>query len=145
MSITTAPNYSLKVTRLIKAPRERVFEVWTMPSEIKNWLCHVTSAKIDLRVGGKYHFVASGGECGNTGIQGEYREINPPSRLVFTWSFLGNDGMKGEDETLVTVDFIDRNGATEVQISHDLFQNQETCDKHSEGWNACLDKLEKLV
>jgi hypothetical protein len=45
----------------------------------------------------------------------------------------------------VTIDFVDRSGSTEMQISHDLFPNVEACDPHAYGWNGCLDKLEKLV
>jgi len=48
-------------------------------------------------------------------------------------------------ETLVTVDFLDRNGFTEVQITHDRFPNAEVRDRHDHGWNGCLDKLEKLA
>ena len=48
-------------------------------------------------------------------------------------------------ETLVTVDFLDRNGFTEVQITHDRFPNTDVRDRHDHGWNGCLDKLEKLA
>jgi uncharacterized protein YndB with AHSA1/START domain len=48
-------------------------------------------------------------------------------------------------ETLVTLDFLDRKGFTEVQITHDRFPNAEVRDRHDHGWSGCLDKLEKLA
>jgi len=76
-------------------------------------------------------------------VNGIYREIKSPSRLAFTWGW-ENPGAQ-RSETLVTIDLIDRNGSTEVNITHEGFADAETCDKHEHGWNSCLDKFEKLA
>ena len=47
-------------------------------------------------------------------------------------------------ETVVTVDLLERQGGTEVVISHDLFTSEKSRDRHQEGWTASLVKLEKL-
>ena len=128
MSTKVAPVATLRVTRLIKAPRERVFAAWTTPEDIVKWFgpetCQVLSAKVDLRVGGQYHFRVKGQDC-NTGkdkgeidLRGTYSEIKKPSRLVYTWHWHGSPEVEF-GETLVTVDFVDKEGFKEVQITHD--------------------------
>jgi uncharacterized protein YndB with AHSA1/START domain len=146
MSTTAAP-LKLQVNRLIKVPRERVFKAWTTPSDIIQWMgcgdSKAQSADVDLRVGGKYQVTLQSGDCGTMQVNGVYREIKSPSRLVFTWGWENPEGQRSE--TLVTVDLADRNGSTEVKVTHEGFADAETCDKHEHGWNSCLDKFEKLA
>ena len=73
-------------------------------------------------------------------VSGVYREIKRPAKLVYTWSW---EPKKDFGESVVTVDFLDKEGFTEVQITHDRLPNGEAREKHSHGWNGCLDKLEK--
>jgi len=72
---------------------------------------------------------------------GTYREILPPEKLVYTWSWEGQDPM----ETLVTVEFREVGDSTEVELTHERFPNAEERDKHNEGWVGCLDQLSKLL
>ncbi len=145
MNATMSP-LSLKVSRVIKAPRARVFDAWTKPELIMKWLgpnpCQITSARTDLRVGGEYVFNVRNPE-GEKVVQGEYREITPPSRLVFTW-FGTCPGAKQTEPTLVTVVLSDKNGGTEVSITHEGFASAESCDGHNQGWTGSLDRMEKL-
>jgi len=148
MSTITQP-LSLQVSRLIKAPRERVFTAWTTPSDIVKWFgcgnSKVESVDVDLRVGGKYQISMQSSECGTMQVSGVYREIKSPSRLAFTWGWEAPGSEQGRSETLVIVDLTDRDGSTEVKVTHEGFADAETCDKHQYGWNACLDKFEKLA
>lgn len=148
MSTNVVPDATLRATRLIKAPRERVFAAWTTPDDIMKWFgpetCQVLSAKVDLRAGGEYHFRVKGQDMGEMDLRGIYREIKRPARLVFTWNWKGNPAMEF-GETVVTVDFLDKEGFTEVQITHDRFPNAEVQEMHNHGWNGCLDKLEKQL
>jgi uncharacterized protein YndB with AHSA1/START domain len=144
----TAENLSLEIKRLIKAPRERVFDAWTSPDEILKWFgpegtCQPLSAQVDLRVGGEYRIRAISQACGGpTEVSGVYREVQRPSRLVYTWQW--NDPPLNFGETLVTVDFVDFNGATEVRLHQEGFPNVEMRDGHNYGWSASFDKLERL-
>jgi len=149
MNTTTTPTVSLKVSRHIKAPRERVFAAWITPSDIVKWFgcdgSYVHSAKVDARVGGEYHFLIKKESSGEMEVRGVYREVKSPSRIVFTWVWTGkNCGGMEMGETVVTVDLFERNGGTEVQIIHEGFSGAEVRDQHSYGWNGCLDKMEKL-
>lgn len=147
MTTPVADGGALEIKRLIKAPRERVFDAWTTPSDIVKWFgsteCRTLSAHVDLRVGGEYRFRVDSGACGGAmEVSGVYREIERPSRLVYTWS-LSNPKL-GVSETLVTVDFANVNGATEVRLRHERLPTAEQRDSHNHGWIGSFDKLEKL-
>ena len=149
MNTTTSQNLSLKVSRLIKAPRERVFAAWTKPDQIIKWMTpdptQCLSARIDLRVGGEYCIQLKSDDGGETKVHGLYREVTPPARLVFTWTGMNclpaMEGMSTE----VTVDFIEQQGGTLVQITHEGFPDAEVRDRHVYGWTGSLENLEKLA
>jgi uncharacterized protein YndB with AHSA1/START domain len=147
MITKTSESLALEIKRVIQAPRERVFEAWTSPNEILNWFgpdpCQPLSAHVDLRVGGEYRIRAISEACGGpTEVSGVYREVDRPSRLVYTWQW--SDPPLNFGETLVTVDFADKNGATEVTLRQEAFPNVEMRDGHNYGWSASFDKLERL-
>ncbi len=131
----------LQIRRTFQAPRDRVFRAWTSAEELKRW--HAPAplttpvVEVDLRVGGKYRIVMQAPDGSRHSAVGEYREIDPPKKLVFTWSWEGGD----LGETLVTVDFLDRGAATELILTHERFPNETERDKHQDGWNKVLDKL----
>ena len=149
MTTTTLQPLSLKLSRFIKAPRERVFAAWITPSDIVRWLggepCHIQTANIDARVGGEYHFKFKGSDAGKPGMTGVFREVKSPERLVFTWMTGSCDEEMPRAETLVTVEFTAQSGGTMVQLTHEGFPTEELCEGHNQGWNSSFDKLEKLV
>jgi uncharacterized protein YndB with AHSA1/START domain len=93
--------------------------------------------ELDLRVGGKYRIHMRAPDGAEHHAVGVYREIDPPNKLVFTWSWEGGD----MNDTLVTVEFLDRGATTELVLTHELFPNDEARKQHAAGWNAALDKL----
>jgi uncharacterized protein len=144
MSTKVAQTLTLEVKRLIKAPRERVFAAWTTPDQILKWFgseeCQALSAKMDLRVGGEYQIHTHTMEVG-----GVFQEVKRPSRLVYSWNWRSVNAPTSEmGDTIVTVDFIEADGATEVRLRHEGFADTESRDKHNYGWKGCFDKLEKL-
>ena len=90
--VTTPSEVEIRMTRLFDAPRQLVFEAMTKPEHVKQWWGRLGDAysvpvcEIDLRVGGAWRFVNRHPE-GEAVFYGEYREITPPSRLVFTEIF----------------------------------------------------------
>ena len=141
---TPNPSTSLQVKRLIKSPRERVFAAWTNPEQIKHWFgpasCEVLEAQIDLRVGGAYRFRVFNEPHGEMSVRGEYREVTAPSKLVFTWQWEDDEEWTNVT-SVVTVNLVERDGATEVQITHEGLPSDEHAGRHEHGWNGCLDKL----
>jgi len=136
----------VKISRRISAPRDVVFKAWTDPDEIKRWWsplgCETPSAEVDLRVGGSYRISMKLPDGEVLFVSGVYREVQAPGKLVFTWAW-DEDGVPGP-ESLVTVEFIERDKATEVLFSHDRLVDAESRDKHAEGWTGCFDKLEAM-
>ncbi len=143
---TTSDAPTLRLERTFAAPRERVFRAWTDPAELSRWFAptdeHTTKViALDVRVGGRYR-VEMHSPSGNVHIVvGTFREVRPPEKLVFTWAWEGKD----MGETLVTLEFRDRAGSTDLILTHELFPTQELRDEHSRGWNACLDRLAKAL
>lgn len=144
MSIGTST--SLRITRVVKADPERVFRAWTEPERLKAWSCPeggtVIAAEVDLRVGGRYRITMQSSEGGVHNAVGEYREIEPPHRLVYTWDWEEDEYEVGE--TLVTAEFRALGGATEVILTHELFPNVEAKASHEQGWASCLNRLEAV-
>jgi uncharacterized protein YndB with AHSA1/START domain len=90
--VTTPSDQEIRLTRLFDAPRQLVFEAMTKPEHVKRWWGRlgdgysVPVCEIDLRPGGAWRFVNRHPK-GEAAFYGEYREITPPSRLVFTEIF----------------------------------------------------------
>lgn len=90
--VTTPSEKEICMTRLFNAPRQLVFDVMTKPEHVKRWWgClgegySVPVCEIDLRPGGQWRFVNRHPQ-GEAAFHGEYKEITPPSRLVFTEIF----------------------------------------------------------
>jgi uncharacterized protein YndB with AHSA1/START domain len=88
-AVSTPSDQEICLTRLFDAPRHIVFEAMTRPEHVRRWWGQlgdgysVPVCEIDLRVGGRWHFV-NRHPRGEVSFRGEYREITPPSRLVFT-------------------------------------------------------------
>lgn len=89
--LTLPSDTEILITREFDAPAELVFDVWTTPEHVRNWwgweTDPMTVCEIDLRVGGKWHFVAINEDYGEVDFYGEYLEINRPHRLVSTEVF----------------------------------------------------------
>ena len=104
-------------------------------------------AEVDARPGGSYRLAMRDPDGGETHtLVGEYREVTPPERLVYTWTWESNVGaMSGSENTLVEVDFREDGDSTEVVVTHSGFATPELRDMHAQGWNGCLDNLERRV
>lgn len=144
---------TLTITRTFNAKREAVFKAWTDPQALTRWFAPSDDfatpvVEVDLRVGGRYRIQMKAPDGGPHTVHGTYREVTPPARLVFTWAWAeGSCGgeMPPEQETLVTVEFHDRGGATELVLTHENFPTVKVRDSHQEGWNGCLNRLPKAI
>jgi len=139
---TKAPKeFSLEIKRLIKAPRDRVYAAWTDPAQIKQWFgpenVQTRELVADVRVGGKFRWDLNNAEGEKMTCRGEYRELQPGKKIVFTWQW--------EDHvSIVTVELDDADAGTELRLTHEKLPNEESRDGHTRGWNSALDKLEKF-
>jgi uncharacterized protein YndB with AHSA1/START domain len=135
---------ALVARRTIKANVQRVFAAWTEPAQLRAWWgprpVTCSDAEIDLRVGGRIRIVNALPNGGSVTIHGEFRVVDPPHRLVYTWRM--DDG--APESSLVTVTFAARgNASTEVVVVHEEIPTESIRDSHESGWSGCLDGLER--
>jgi uncharacterized protein YndB with AHSA1/START domain len=134
-------------TRVIDAPRERVFEAWTDPDQLAEWWGPAgfstarSSVSIDAKPGGKWAAtMKSDGEDGTeVPFHGVYKELNSPSELSFT--LIDDNHVDPDKAELVIVTFNDQGGKTEVvfrQIGH---LPDEQIEPSRQGWMSFLDCL----
>jgi len=132
---------ALIVRRTIRTSAERAFLAWTRPEHLRKWWgppsVKCTDAEIDLRVGGSYRIANQFPDGKVVWISGEFEQIEPPHRLVYSWC-LGESPRAVER---VTVRFEPRGEATEVILVHERIADLATRAGHEQGWQGCLDGL----
>ena len=148
MNESATPITHLTLTRVFDAPREKVFKAWIDSAQVKEWWGPKTFTnpvcEIDARVDGalNVHMQAPDGEIFPMG--GMFKEIDEPSKLVFTSTALGKDG-KVMLENLNAVTFEDEAGKTKLVLNVEvLMQTPEMAkalEGMEEGWSGSFDKL----
>ena len=137
---------TLHMERTYDAPAQRVFDAWTSPEVLRRWWhaeydWETSEAEVDLRVGGAVRVVMRNPHDGSEhGGSGQYLEIDPPRRLVFTWYWDGNDTRQ-----IIEVDFEEAGGATTVRFTHRDLWSEEAVRDHEDGWGRCFDNLERAL
>jgi glutathione S-transferase len=139
---------SLHVSRFIRAPRERVFQAWTSADLRRKWWVApqgLSHCEIDARVGGRYCMKQVGG-CDDEPeldpnyewvMQGEFLEVDPPKRLVFTWQVNHVNEPAGRE--VVTIEFSEASGGTEVSLTHEGILSDRIHQGTEKGWSIMLD------
>ncbi|HEY1091299.1 MAG TPA: SRPBCC domain-containing protein [Burkholderiaceae bacterium] len=122
---------------------EKVWRAWTDPQALSRWFAggQVTAAEIDLREGGRYR-IAFKGEGEAHEVSGEYQEVQPHSRLVFTWAFQSTP--ERASRISITLKAL-AEGGTEMDFVHDRFFNEEARANHERGWLFFIEKLGELL
>src|SRR5436189_5641406 len=139
---------SLQIKRHIKAPREHVYAAWTDPVSMKQWFgpenVQTRNLIVDARGGGEFRWDLVNPEGEHMTIRGEYRELQPGKKIVFTWQWQDDEDWK-DCVSVVTVELSDRDAGTEVHLTHTRLPSVESRDDHKQGWNSVLEKLETFV
>ena len=146
-AVAAPEDLRLELTRVIKAPRARVFDAWTRPEMIRQWFGADgrTAAEVstDAKVGGAYSIAME--SCAEEGrhskATGRYTKVDPYDLLQFTWE---GSWVPGE-ESLVTIHLRDVEGGTEIKLIHDRFNSKESRDGHNKGWMGILDHLVEVL
>ena len=155
MTSTTesASDRDLVLTRIIDAPREKLFRAWTDPVLLKQWfapLPYTTPvAELDVRPGGANLVVMrdpSGNDLPNRGV---YLEVVENERLVFTDAYTEAWQPSPKPFMTVILTFEDEGGRTRytARVRHWTAADRETHEKMGfhEGWGQCTDQLAALV
>ena len=120
-TVTLPTDEQILIRREFDAPKELVYRGWTTPELVKRWWSakrgEVTSAEIDLRVGGTWRYVMVTEEGFEVAFHGEYREIVPNERIVSTEVYEGMPQGEGPEQgTLNTATFSESDGRTTLTI-----------------------------
>ena len=143
MTSSPGSGETLVVRRFIPVPRERVFAAWLDPASLAQWMRPggMTDARVevDARVGGKFRIVMIQGRE-EFAHSGEYRLIDPPARLSFTWISQATDHRPTE----VTIEFLERPGGTELVLTHRRLPANQV-EAHRSGWSDVLVHLQETL
>lgn len=138
------------VRRVVHVPRKSAFALWTSPQHVEEWWSPTNTARctlceIDLRVGGRYRLdmndPADGTHCE---VEGEFREIVDPERIVYTWNARTHQG--DVSDALVTVEFHALGDeTTELVITHSGLPDEPILEGHRESWEKMLASYSKYL
>jgi uncharacterized protein YndB with AHSA1/START domain len=135
----------ISIRRVLNAPCRQVFEAWTRPALMARWFFAgqgwTTKVSADVRVGGRYELTMRDANGAEHAQFGEYREIVPVTRLVFTWSCPALAVV----DSVVTVKLVDLGARTELELTHVLPPDPKIRRSHEEGWAGCLGNLDLFV
>jgi uncharacterized protein YndB with AHSA1/START domain len=146
---TKAQKRELVMTRTFDAPRTLVYEAWTERQHLERWQgapqgFTVTTELSDIRPGGAFRICMRSPEGVDHWLQGVYREVVAPERLVFTHTWLDAEKKPGA-ETLVTITFVERGGKTELTLRQSGFKSEESRAGHEGGWASTFDRLAEYL
>ena len=134
----------VQVRRVLRATPQDVFEAWTDARLLQQWLCPgpgvVGEVTCDPVVGGAYRLVMVFDD-GAYEVTGEYLEVDPPHRLIFTWL---TDRTAGQ-HTQVTVNIRPDGDLTELTIIHERLPSDSYRDSASWAWTNVVDKLDRIL
>jgi uncharacterized protein YndB with AHSA1/START domain len=141
---------TFRIERSFAAPAEDVFDAWTNPHVLERWWTVQSSegslrCEVDLRVGGRYvlRMRDDSGELHIVG--GEYREVDRPRRLVYTWRWEGDGAPHPGHVSIVTVEFRADGDLTTVVLEHSGLASEESRTRHGAGWQAVLARLTQRI
>jgi uncharacterized protein YndB with AHSA1/START domain len=131
------PDLGFTLEQTYPAPPERVYAYFTDPELLVRWFCPnpdlPTTAELDVRPGGDWRVV-----MGDWVVGGSYVEVDPTTRLVFTFDWEDDD----EDATTVTVQITPKGDASRLVLEHEEYGEDSG---HQEGWLLTLARLDRLL
>ncbi|MBL0898547.1 MAG: SRPBCC family protein [Reyranella sp.] len=153
MTASFPADRELVLTRLIDAPREKLYRAWTEPELLKQWFAPrpwtTPVVELDVRPGGSVLFVMRSPEGQDMPNHGVYLEVVPNQRLVTTDAFTRAWEPSAKPFMLLIVTFEDEGGKTRytARVRHWTVEDKEAHEKMGfhEGWGICADQLAALV
>jgi uncharacterized protein YndB with AHSA1/START domain len=137
----------LEMQRVLPAARPVVFAAFSDPEVLARWWgprgFRVLSVDLRALVGETYRIEMQPPEGDPFFLTGEFRTVDPPTRLAF--SFVWEDPDPDDVETLAVLSFVDRGEATEVGNTQGPFRTEARRMLHRDGWTDSFDKLERLI
>ena len=138
---------TLEMQRMLSVPPSVVFAALSEPSELAKWFgprgFTIPSVEFEPRVGEAYRIELQPPEGDPFYLTGEFREVESPVRLIYT--FVWEDPDPDDVETLVRLSLSDPDGSTEIGFAQGTFKTEARRALHRDGWTDSFDKLEQLI
>jgi uncharacterized protein YndB with AHSA1/START domain len=138
----------ISMERVLKAPRELVFDAWVEPRHLRRWSAphgfEIPECGGEARPGGRWFATMRAPEGESLRLEGRYLEVVRPERLVFTHQWV-EAGCAPGPETLVSVSFEAVEGGTLMRFRQTGFAAAEYRDGHAEGWSQCFERLAAVL
>jgi uncharacterized protein YndB with AHSA1/START domain len=128
----------IEITQRIEAPPEIVFSYLTDSARFIQWMG--VGAELDARPGGRYRIDVDGQHI----AIGQYREVEPPRRLVMSWGWEGHPTVP-PGSTIVEITLTPEKGATVLRLRHLGLPDESERRTHSQGWTLNTSKLRQLI
>ena len=132
------PSGSIEITQRIEAPPEIVFSYLTDSARFIQWMG--VGAELDARPGGRYRIEVDGQHI----AIGQYREVEPPRRLVLSWGWEGHPTVP-PGSTTVEITLTPERGATVLRLRHLGLPNEGERRQHTVGWNQYVSQLREAA
>jgi uncharacterized protein YndB with AHSA1/START domain len=138
-----AAQLTVRLVRVVQAPRPRVFEAMIEPEQVAEWwgpdgfTC--PEVTLDLRVGGAYRIAMQPPDGELFHLIGTYIAVEPPSHLAYTFRWEPPD--PDDRENVARIALRDRGGAAEVTLTHGPFATEARRELHEAGWADTLGRL----
>jgi uncharacterized protein YndB with AHSA1/START domain len=137
----------LRLKRVLPSPRAVVYRALTDPVELTKWWgprgFTAPSVDFDPHVGGSYRIAMQPPDGALFHLSGEFREVDPPSRLAYTFRWDPPD--PDDRQTLVTLSLENRAERTEALLTQGMFASEERCALHEAGWTESFERLEQAL
>lgn len=138
---------TLELKRVLPAAPAVVFRAFSAPEELAKWWgpagFTTPSLEFNPRVGDGYRIEMQPPEGDRFHLTGEFRDVDPPARLAYT--FVWEDPDPDDVETLVELSFRNLGESTEVVLTQGPFKTEPRRELHRNGWTDCFDRLEQLI
>ena len=144
---TESIDRTLTVFRSIPAERGKVYRAFVDRDAFSRWVGSTRMKVVECEQaavkGGRYRALLQD-EAGESHVlTGEFREVCPEDRLVFSWE--PQWGKEKGTPTIVTIELLDKDGSTDLKLTQSVFSTLESRDRHARYWEGCLDSLQKYV
>jgi uncharacterized protein YndB with AHSA1/START domain len=137
----------LRLERVLPAPRAVVYAALTDQAQIAKWWgpqgFTAPSVEFDPRVGASYRIAMQPPDGDRFHLSGEFREVDPPARLAYTFRWDPPD--PDDRETVVALSLEERNEGTHVLLTQGMFATEARLALHEEGWTESLGRLEQVL
>jgi uncharacterized protein YndB with AHSA1/START domain len=138
---------SVRIDRHYRAAPQAVWRAWTDPQALSCWFGpgdgpSLVTAELDLREGGRFVLAFKTPDGETQRASGEYLQVEPPHRLVFSWAWKGTP----ERVSRISIELAPAaQGGTDLRFVHDRFVDEQARANHERGWTLFFVNLDRYV